>query len=120
MRIDKFLWFVRIYKTRSIATEACRSGKVLIDNQVVKPSREVKLNEIVEVKKMPVLYRYKVKQLLKSRVGAKLVNEYIEDITPREELDKLKIQQEMDYGKRDRGTGRPTKKDRRDIDKWLW
>jgi ribosome-associated heat shock protein Hsp15 len=117
VRIDKFLWAVRLFKTRSQAAEACKKGRVLMNNIPVKPSREIKTADIFELKKSPVLYKYKVKEILTNRVGAKLVENYLENITPQEELFKLEVEKNMPYFKRDRGTGRPTKKDRRDIDR---
>ncbi len=117
VRIDKFLWAVRLFKTRSQAAEACKKGRILINNIPVKPSREIKATDIFELRKSPVLYKYKVKEILTNRVGAKLVENYLENITPQEELFKLEVEKNMPYFKRDRGTGRPTKKDRRDIDR---
>lgn len=116
VRIDKFLWAVRIFKTRSIASDACNKGRILIDGAQTKPSKEVKGGETITVRKPPVIYSYKIINTLKSRVSAKLVEQYIEDITSVEELDKLKVNETV-YFKRDRGTGRPTKRDRRVIDK---
>jgi ribosome-associated heat shock protein Hsp15 len=118
VRIDKWLWAVRVFKTRSMASDACRAGKVLIDDQEVKPSREVKINDVVTVKVSPHFTRtLLVLQRLTNRVGAKLVAEYAEDITPAEEHEKLKKYNELNWEKRDRGIGRPTKKERRMIDK---
>lgn len=119
MRIDKYLWSVRLFKTRSLATEACRKGQVLIDNQPVKPSREIKEEQIFELKSPPIIRKYKVIQLLKSRVGAKLVPEHLEEITPEEELLKLETIKNYQFAMRKKGAGRPTKKERRDIDKYL-
>lgn len=118
VRIDKWLWAVRVYKTRSMATTACRSGKVFIDGQVVKPSREVKEGDVVEVEINPHFTRtLKVLQILSNRVGAKLVPEYAEDQTSEEEYNRLKKYNELNWERRDRGLGRPTKKDRRRIDR---
>jgi len=117
VRIDKWLWAVRVFKTRSLATEACKKGRVTIAGQSAKPSRVLKPGEVVEVRKNPVTYSYKVKQLIQKRVGAKLVPEYMEDITPASELEILEMQKNMSWFERERGTGRPTKKDRRDIDR---
>ncbi len=114
-RIDKFLWSVRVYKTRALATEACKKGKVLIDGTSVKASRLVKQGDSLEIKKPPVVYSYIVKDYPKSRISAKLVSEYLQDITSPEELKKLEVNESF-FVKRDRGTGRPTKKDRRTID----
>lgn len=116
-RIDKYLWSVRIYKTRSQASEACRKGKVLMDAMPVKPSRMVKKGDLITVRKLPVVYTYRVKELLDRRVSAKLVVEYLEDLTPDEELEKLRKDHVTIVFKRDRGAGRPTKRERRMIDK---
>lgn len=116
VRIDKFLWAVRLFKTRSLAAEACSKGRVLIDGAQAKAAKELKGNETITVRKPPVVYSYKVLNTLKSRVSAKLVPEYIEDNTSIDELDKLKVNESL-FFQRDRGAGRPTKKDRRTIDK---
>jgi len=115
-RADKFLWSVRVFKTRSIATDACKNGRVLIDNNPVKPSKTISTDDIIQVRKPPVVYSYRVKEFPKSRVGAKLVDNFIDDITPEEEKLKLKMSDSF-FIKRDRGSGRPTKKERREIDK---
>ncbi|MDQ7916745.1 RNA-binding S4 domain-containing protein [Mesonia sp. MT50] len=119
MRIDKFLWCVRYFKTRSIATNACKKGHVKINGSSVKPSRDVYATDKIEVRKNQINYKVEVLDLPPSRVGAKLVNIYIIDITPKENLEKLDL---LKYSKdyyRKKGTGRPTKKDRRDIDEWF-
>ncbi len=116
VRVDKWLWAVRIYKTRSLATEACKKGRVIIDDVQVKPSREIKTGDIILVRKLPVVYTYKVKDVLEKRLSARLVQDYIEDLTSVEELNKLNINETV-FVKRDRGTGRPTKKERRVIDR---
>jgi ribosome-associated heat shock protein Hsp15 len=116
-RIDKFLWAIRVYKTRALATEACKKGKILIDGIPVKASRLVKQKDILEVKKNPVVYSYVVEGFPKSRVSAKLVTEFVHDITSPEELKKLELNESF-FIMRDRGTGRPTKKERRTIDKF--
>lgn len=116
VRLDKWLWSVRIFKTRSLATEACAKGRVLINGQPAKPSKELSGNEHVTVRKPPVIYSYKIKTLVSNRLPAKLVPDYIEDLTSVEELEKLKINETF-FIKRDRGAGRPTKKERRTIDK---
>ena len=115
VRIDKWLWAVRIYKTRSDAAEACRTNRVLINGSYTKPSREVKEGDVVSVKKMPVTYSFRVIELVSSRQPAKNVSLYMENITPQEELSKLEIPRETIFIRRDRGTGRPTKKERREI-----
>ena len=117
VRIDKWLWAVRLYKTRSQASEACRGGKVKIDGQNVKPSREVTSGDIVEVQQGIIRKRVKVLTPAKNRVSAKLVEELAEDLTPAEEYEKMDMLRQLNYEKRDRGTGRPTKKDRRDINR---
>jgi len=117
VRIDKFLWSVRVFKTRSIASDECRKGRIIINNIQVKPSKVVTKNEIVIVKKPPVIFTYRVLEPIENRVGAKLVNQYVEDITPEEERAKLDIKQSIAVGYRDKGTGRPTKKERRLIDR---
>jgi len=118
VRFDKWLWAVRIYKTRSMAAAACRKGKVIIDNMTVKPSRNVSLDEIINVKKPPVIFTYKIKRLPLKRLSAKLAKECFEDLTPQEEFDRLKVKELPGFGYRKRGDGRPTKKERRIIDKY--
>lgn len=117
VRIDKWLWSVRVFKTRSQATEACKKGRVLIDDQPVKAARIVKENEIIHVKIPPITKQFKVIALLSKRVGAKLVPDYMEDLTPEEEMKKLDLMKTDTFGRRPRGAGRPTKKERRIIDK---
>ena len=121
-RIDKFTWAVRLFKTRNIAAEACKKGWILINSQRTKPSKEVKIDDIISVKSKSIFRKYKVIALLKSRVGAKLVENYITEITPQEDLFKLKVQSEFERIAtpiRDKDKkGRPTKKERRDLDKY--
>ena len=117
-RIDKFLWSVRIYKTRTIASDACKNTRILINEMPVKPSRTIETGDILIVKKMPVIYTYIIKGIPSSRIGAKLVNEYLEDRTPEEETRKLEIKTGINTAYRERGSGRPTKRERRDIDKF--
>jgi ribosome-associated heat shock protein Hsp15 len=116
IRVDKWLWAVRIFKTRNQATEACKKGRILIREQPVKPSRVLRVNDIIQVKKPPVVYSYKVTGLLSKRLSARLVQDYVEDITPESELQKLKVRETF-FISRDRGSGRPTKKERRVMDK---
>ncbi len=118
VRIDKWLWAVRIFKSRSIASDACKTGKIEINNQVVKPSRSIYIDEIITVKKPPYTFKYKVKGLIGKRVSAKIAAEHVEDLTSPDELLKVKTIQESAFFTRDRGTGRPTKKERRLIDKF--
>jgi ribosome-associated heat shock protein Hsp15 len=117
IRIDKFLWSVRLYKTRSIASDECRKGRIVINNIQVKPSRAVEKNEVITVKKPPVSYSYRIIEPIENRVGAKLVTNFIEDLTPDEEKAKLEISNSGGTIYRDKGTGRPTKKERRLIDR---
>jgi ribosome-associated heat shock protein Hsp15 len=117
IRIDKWLWAVRIFKTRSIATDACRNGRVKVGEQSAKPSHEVKVDEVIHVNLHSMTKTVKVKALLKNRVSASLVSDYMEDLTPQEEYDKLKLKHEMNHEFRPRGIGRPTKKERRLIER---
>jgi ribosome-associated heat shock protein Hsp15 len=117
VRIDKYLWCVRLCKTRSLAAELCRKGKVRIGDDPVKASREVKEGDLFAIHDHGVVKQFKVVALLQNRVGAKLVPLYVEDLTPPEELDKLKMLQSRGFERRERGAGRPTKRERRDIDK---
>lgn len=116
VRLDKYLWAVRVFKTRSDAADAVRNNRVLVNGAYAKPSREVKQGDVISVKKMPVTYQYKVLELVSSRQGAKNVPTYCLNITPQEELDKLSTPRETIFVFRERGTGRPTKKERREID----
>ena len=117
IRIDKFLWSVRIYKTRSLASDECRKGRIIINDIQVKPSRIILKIEIITVKKPPVNYSYRVIEPIENRVGAKLVENFVEDITSEEEKIKLDLSQTGGTIFRDKGTGRPTKKERRLIDR---
>jgi ribosome-associated heat shock protein Hsp15 len=122
VRVDKWLWAVRVYKTRSLATDACRRGHILVNGMAAKPSKEIKEHDHITVRKMPVLFSYIVKHAIEKRVSAKLLPDCLEDVTSIEELDKLKVK-ETYFMKRDRGTGRPTKKERRlinDLDENLF
>ncbi len=116
LRIDKFAWAVRFFKTRSIASEAVKTGQLLLNDLTVKPAHTVKPGDILKVKRNPIWRTYRVKELLKNRVGAKLVDTYIEDITPEAELHKLEMMKLMPGFDRQKGTGRPTKKERRELD----
>jgi len=116
LRIDKWLWAVRIFKTRSQAAEACKKGKIVIDHVQVKPSRIIKIGEIVHIKKPPVTFQYKVLGLLGKRQAASIVVNYVENVTPEEEKLKLDMQKFTGFELRDRGIGRPTKRERRLID----
>ena len=115
VRIDKWLWAVRIYKTRSMATEACKKGRIIINGFEVNPSHEVKLGEAVFIRKLPVVYTIRVKELVNHRLPAQHVKDYMDDLTSPEELEKLKIGDNA-FFKRDSGAGRPTKRERRLLD----
>lgn len=116
VRIDKFLWAVRLYKTRSEATDACNGNKVRVNSAVAKPSKAVKIGDVVEVHKGPAVLSYKVLQLSENRMGAQLVPDYAEDLTPESEREKFHAPRETIVLRRDKGSGRPTKKDRRELD----
>ena len=119
VRIDKYLWSIRVFKTRSEATDACKGGKVRVNGNDIKPSRDVRVGDVIVVRKGAVTYTYKVLALIDKRQGAALVPNYAENLTPQEELDKLRAPVETFFLKRDRGAGRPTKKDRRQMEA-LW
>lgn len=116
VRIDKFLWAVRLFKTRSLASEACQKGKVQINGQQVKSSRFVKIDEVVFIKEGPVFKQYKILNISGKRMGAKLTPDFIAEVTPQEDLDMLEMSRLANSLNRARGTGRPTKKDRRDLE----
>jgi len=120
MRIDKWLWCVRIYKTRQIASRACNSGKVKINDKKIKPSRLINQNDSISIQKGYVKYKFEVLNLLDNRIPAKEVHNFIENITPEEELIKLKVSKNIKLINRERGLGRPTKKERRKLDKYKW
>lgn len=119
MRIDKFLWCVRLFKTRSLATEQVRLGKVLIKGEQLKPSKELRLGEKIEIKRGPIVFEYQVMDFPKARLGAKMVELYVKEITSEEEKKKWLLLQEQLKLTRERGTGRPTKKDRREMDAFM-
>ena len=116
IRLDKYLWAVRIFKTRSDAADAIRTNKVSVNGAWAKPSREVKIGDEIAVRKQQITYSYKVVDLVSSRQPAKNVPSYCLNTTPQEELDKLNVPRETIFVFRERGTGRPTKKERRDLD----
>ena len=115
VRIDKWLWAMRIFKTRTIATEACKKGRVSVGNALAKPSRTIKVGDIIQVRKPPVTYSFKVLALTENRLGAKLVPEYMENVTPRSELDLLEVVKISGFVDRRKGLGRPTKREGRDL-----
>ena len=115
-RIDKWLWAARVYKTRTLASDACKNGRITINGALAKPSRTVKVGDQVGVKKSPITYTFCVLQAIEKRVGAKLLPEVFENITPPEQYELLEMNQISGFIDRARGTGRPTKKDRRALD----
>ena len=119
VRVDKWLCAVRIYKTRTIATEECNKGRISIGGINVKPSRDIKVGDIIEIRKPPITYKFRVLQLAEKRMGAKLVPEFLEDLTPKEQFEILEMQRLVQWSGREKGTGRPTKKDRRDMDDFM-
>jgi len=118
VRIDKWLWAVRIFKTRSLATDACRNGKISINGQLVKASREVKPEDEISIRQQQMTKTVKVTALLEKRVSAKLVAQFMEDLTPASEYEKVETIRAVSFIYRPKGQGRPTKKDRRDIEKF--
>lgn len=115
-RIDKWLWAARIFKTRTIAADACKKGRISINGAQVKPSRMIKPGDVINVKKSPITYSFKVLQAIEKRVGAKLVPEIMENVTTPEQYELLEMSKISGFIDRARGTGRPTKKDRRSLD----
>lgn len=118
VRIDKWLWAVRIFKTRTAAADACKKGRVMIDGIAVKPSRNIREGEIIQVRKPPVIFSFKVLELADKRMGAKLVPQYMENVTPQEQYEILEMNKISGFVDRQRGTGRPTKKERRDLEQF--
>jgi ribosome-associated heat shock protein Hsp15 len=116
MRVDKFLWCIRVYKTRSLAASQCKLEKVWLNGAEVKPSREVKVNDVITVRKGPILFSYKALAFPRARLGAKLVPTYAQDVTTPEEMAKLEMIRMQFRLDRKRGLGRPTKKERRELD----
>ena len=117
-RIDKWLWAARIYKTRTIAAAACKKGQISLNGNQLKPSRMIKVGDVISVKKPPVTYSFLVKQTIEKRVGAKLIPEVLENVTPPEQYELLEMNRISGFIDRARGTGRPTKKERRSLDEF--
>lgn len=115
-RIDKWMWATRIFKTRTIAAEACKKGRVSINGSQVKASRTIKVGDVIQVKKSPITYSFKVLQTIEKRIGAKLVQEYMENVTTPDQYEILEMNKISGFVDRARGTGRPTKKDRRELE----
>ncbi|HOM62290.1 MAG TPA: RNA-binding S4 domain-containing protein [Dysgonamonadaceae bacterium] len=118
VRIDKWLWAVRIFKTRTIAAEAIKKGRVIVGGVAVKPSRMIRMGDVVQVRKPPVTFSFKVLALSDKRMGAKLVPQFMENITPPDQYELLELNKISGFVDRQRGTGRPTKKDRRDLEQF--
>ena len=118
VRVDKWLWAVRIFKTRTIASEACKKGRVMVNNISVKPSRTIRKGDIIQVRKPPVTYSFKVLALADKRMGAKMVPDFMENITPPDQYEILELNSISGFVDRQRGTGRPTKKERLDLEEW--
>lgn len=116
VRIDKWLWAVRIFKTRSLAADACKNGKIMIGGNSIKPSRNIKVGDTIQIKRNPIIYSFKVLALTENRMNAKLVPEYLENVTTPDQIQILELQKISGFENRARGTGRPTKKDRRDLE----
>ena len=118
-RLDKFLWASRIFKTRTIAADACKSGRVMIDGVKMKPSRMVKEGDVIQVRKPPVTYSFRILKAIQNRVGAKLVPEILENVTTPDQYELLEMNRIAGFVGRAKGTGRPTKKDRRELDDFV-
>lgn len=118
VRIDKWLWAVRIFKTRTVAAEACKKNRIHIQNVPVKPSRVVRAGDVIQVRKPPITYSFKVLELSDKRMGAKLVPQFMENVTTPDQYEILELNKISGFIDRQRGTGRPTKKERRDIDEF--
>ena len=118
-RLDKWLWAARIFKTRSIAADACKNGRVTVGEALAKPSRTIKVGEVVNVKKPPITYSFKILNAIETRIGAKLIPEVYENVTDPKQYELLEMSRISGFIDRARGTGRPTKKDRRAIDAFV-
>lgn len=118
VRIDKWLWAVRLFKTRSIAIEACKKGRISIKGITIKPARTIKVGDVIEVRRPPVTYSFEVLNLAENRMGAKLVPEFMKDVTSASQSEILELSKVSGFVDRARGTGRPTKKDRRDLEQF--
>ena len=119
IRVDKYLFAMRLYKTRTIAADACKKGRVTMGGAQLKPARTFHIGDVFSVRKGPITYTYRIKQLSENRLGAKLVPDYLQDITAPDQLELLELARLAGQTGRDRGTGRPTKKDRREIETFL-
>lgn len=118
VRIDKWLWAMRVFKTRTIATDACKKGRVTMQGSVVKPSRTIKAGDIIDVKKPPITYTFRVLQVSNNRLGAKLVPDYLENLTPPSQYELLEMTRISGFVDRRKGLGRPTKRDSRELSRF--
>ena len=118
VRIDKWLWAMRVFKTRTIATDACKKGRVMMGGLPVKPSRLIKEGDIIDVRKPPITYTFRVKATTQNRLGAKLVPDYLENITPKSQYDLLEMTKISGFVDRRKGLGRPTKRDSREMSRF--
>lgn len=119
VRIDKWLWAVRLFKTRTLAIEACKKGRIMIGGVNIKPSRMVKVGDVIQIKRPPITYSFKVLALSEKRMGAKLVPEFMKDVTPESEYAILELTKASGFVDRGKGMGRPTKKDRRNLEEFI-
>lgn len=118
VRVDKWLWAMRVFKTRTIATEACKKGRVIMGGAPVKPSRSIKEGDIIEVRKPPITYTFRVKATTQNRLGAKLVPDYLENLTPQSQYDLLEMTRISGFVDRRKGLGRPTKRESREMSRF--
>lgn len=118
VRIDKWMWATRVFKTRSIAADACKKGRVSVGGVTVKPSRMVKVGEVIQVRKPPITFSFKVLDLIENRVGAKLVPNYLENVTTPDQYEILEMNRISGFVNRAKGLGRPTKKERRELEQF--
>lgn len=119
VRIDKWIWAMRLFKTRTIAADACKKGRIMVGNRPVKASYCIKVGDVVQVRKSPVTYSFQVLQLTENRLGAKLVPGYMANVTPADQYELLEMSRMSGFKDRDKGTGRPTKKERRSLDDFM-
>jgi len=119
VRIDKWMWAVRLFKTRTLVAEACKKGKVFMQNVAVKPSRNVKVGDVISIRRNPVLFSFKVLALSENRMNAKLVPDFMLNVTTPDQLELIELSKLAGQTGRDRGTGRPTKKERRELDDFI-
>ncbi|MBD5237353.1 MAG: RNA-binding S4 domain-containing protein [Bacteroidales bacterium] len=118
VRVDKWLWAMRVFKTRTIATDACKKGRVTMNGTAVKPSRAIKIGDVIDVKKPPITYTFRVKALTGNRLGAKLVPDYLENITAPDQYELLEMTKISGFVDRRKGLGRPTKRDGRELSRF--